>query len=341
MVIRLASIVFLCLTFVIAVSGDVRGQVWSKNRLLITDNIQPFENNETDSSLEETTFCPDDSFACDRFPEYEASCLDSRQSWIGFIGIDGSKQPQDLGINAHLGGRVAIHYGRLLFDQSGIGFQIGTSINASANAVQVMERLEGTSNRLQSYSTIGLFQRFQNGWSGAVGYDLLYQEYFDQSLLGQVRLQLNCRFSTWNEFGVLTAISTQEEHARFSNAIVSLKPLNYGRLSWRHYWETQAFTSAWIGLAESHSETNVALGDLPPAGRQLLFGADFRAPLNRVCALYGEANFLMPANTGSVDAFLGIEFYTNCRGKKSSATSSLPLLPLAASPSFLVNGHRW
>jgi hypothetical protein len=339
-VIRSTSIFFLWITAVVTCSGHARAQWKLSDRSLETESTERFRYNELDSASEENFSCPDDASACDRFPEYEDTLHDHRSSWTGFIGIDGSKQPQDLGVNAHLGNRVAVQYGRQLFDRYGLGLQIGTSVTASANAVQVLERIEGTEDRIQSFSTIGLFQRFQNGWSGAIGYDLLYQDYFDQSFLGQVRLQLNRRVSMQNEFGIAAAIATQEEHAQFSNSIITLKPLSYGRFTWRRYWENQAFTSAWVGLAESHSETNVALGDLPSAGRQFLFGADLRAPLNRVCALYGEANFLMPANTGAVDAFLGIEFSTNRCGKKCNSRSSLPLLPLAGNPSFMVNGHR-
>ncbi len=297
--------------------------------------------------------------ACDQLPLHDACFAEHREhslatgasrgsldgdedrgTWIGFVGIDGSKQPQDLGVNAHFGGRVAINYGRILFKHSGLGIQLGTAITGTGNAVQVMERLEGTSDRFQSFSTVGFFQRRDSGWSWACGYDFLYQDYFDQSLLGQWRGQFSRQISAHDELGMQVAISSQDDHVRFLNDSFQFEPLSYGRMTWRHYWESNAFTTAWAGFAESHSETNVALGDLPAAGRQFLFGADFRAPLNRCIALYGEANFLMPADTGSVDAFLGVEITTGRCTSKLRSVRSRPLLSLAGNPSFLVDSQR-
>ncbi len=277
-----------------------------------------------------------ENLACDEF-DFDYRCAEDRQSWTGFFGIDGSKQPQDLGVNAHLGGRVAIQYGRLLDEDFGFGLQVGTAIHGSANAVQVTERIQGTTDRFQSFSTLGFFQRLESGWSWAGGYDMLYQDYYDQSWLGQWRMQANRRVSEWDEFGIGMAIGLHDDQASFLNDAIQLKPLDYGRLSWRRYWKTQTYTSAWIGIAESHSETNVALGDFPAAGRQFLFGADLRAPLNGFMAIYGEANFLMPSNTGAVDAFLGIEFTSR---RRRTVGASSPLLPLAGNPSFIIDGRR-
>jgi len=312
----------------------------------VSDNNATLRSDELDCEAGNVRYPSSPQTACDelRLPD---SCLanrsgigEDRGTWIAFAGIDGSKQPQDLGVNAHFGGRVAINYGRTLFENSGLGIQMGTAITATGNAVQVLERIEGTSDRFQSFSTIGFFQRRHTDWSWAAGYDFLYQDYVGQALLGQWRGQLSRQVSDQNELGMQVAISSQDDQIRFLNDWVQLKPLTYGRLTWRHYWESAAFTTAWVGLAESHSETNVALGDLPAAGRQVLFGADFRAPLNRQVALYGEANFLMPADTGSVDAFLGMEFATGRSTSRCRWTRSRPLLPLAGNRSFIVDGRR-
>lgn len=270
------------------------------------------------------------------------------ESWITFAGIEGSKQPQDLGVNAHVGGRLAVNYGRLLSDAGSIlplpwcdiGIQFGTSINATANAVQVVERIEGSTSRIQSFSTIGLFLRPENGMSWGIGYDFLYQDYFDTAFLGQWRMEIWQPILERDEVGVTVALRDRGDEVFFLGDRFELNSLSYARFNWRRYWESGAFTTVWIGWASSHSEINVALGDLPGTGRQFLFGSDFRCPLNSFLSLYGEANFVMPGDTGSVDAFLGIEFCTHARGSPVSSFKSRPVLPLAGSPTFIVNATR-
>ena len=57
-------------------------------------------------------------------------------------------------------------------------------------------------------------------------------------------------------------------------------------------------------------------------------------------ALYGEANFILPADTGTVDAFLGVEFYPagNAGGYRTNRFA--PILRPAGSPTFAVNARR-
>lgn len=69
--------------------------------------------------------------------------------------IDGSKQPQDFGVNANLGGQAAINTAFPVFESLGIGIQAGTSIVASSNAVRVYELLGEETGRTQSFTTLG------------------------------------------------------------------------------------------------------------------------------------------------------------------------------------------
>jgi|GEM_PF-4881555 len=82
-----------------------------------------------------------------------------------FIGLDGSKQPQDFGVNAQFGGRASVNWGIPLFEAFGLGAQIGTAIDATGDAVQVVQRLYGSSGRTQSFTTLGAFQRTEMGLS--------------------------------------------------------------------------------------------------------------------------------------------------------------------------------
>ena len=57
------------------------------------------------------------------------------------FAIDGSKQPQDFGVNANLGGNASVNWGFPVFKEFGIGAQFGTGVTSSANAVRVFELL--------------------------------------------------------------------------------------------------------------------------------------------------------------------------------------------------------
>ncbi len=85
-----------------------------------------------------------------------------------------ARKPQDFGPNAHFRGRFQANLGFPLVSACGPGMQIGTSLHYTDNAVQVIERIEGTSERFQSFTTIGLFQLADCGVSWGVGYEYLY-----------------------------------------------------------------------------------------------------------------------------------------------------------------------
>jgi len=44
------------------------------------------------------------------------------------LAIDGSKQPQDFGVNANLGGQVSVNAGIPILSEYGIGTQLGTGL---------------------------------------------------------------------------------------------------------------------------------------------------------------------------------------------------------------------
>ena len=138
-----------------------------------------------------------------------------------FGGLDGSKQPQDFGVNAQFGGRFHVNMGLPLWEAQGLGVQIGTALNYTDNAVQVFERVDGTKDRFQNYTTIGLFQRTEAGLIWAVGYDFLYEDYYDDFNLGQWRGDVGFAVDEQNEFGTWFAISNKRDSGHY---LTMLKP---------------------------------------------------------------------------------------------------------------------
>lgn len=254
-----------------------------------------------------------------------------------FAGLDGSKQPQDFGVNANLGGQVHANLGLPVWQEYGLGVQLGTTYIATGNAVQVYELIGQSTGRTQSYTTVGLFQRTDSGWAWGAVYDFLYEDSYDHFNLGQWRTRLSYDLSPVNQIGITANFAAQDDVGTFANTPVRLKPITQGNLFWRRFWESGTQTTFWVGLAEEHGENNAALGPSDQQSNPFLFGADFLAPLNDHWALYGEANLIMPADTGTVDAFLGIVWTPGVKSRNARRTAFSPLLPVAAPTSFSVD----
>ena len=224
-----------------------------------------------------------------------------------FLGLEGSKQPQDFGVNANFGGRLAFNYAGPLLKDAGVGFQIGSSYVGSGNAVQVFELLGESTGRYQQYTTIGIFRRSNGPISFGAAYDHLYQNSFDKFNLGQLRLRMGYLLNQNTEIGTTANLSSRSEVGSFNDTDVRLTPIEMLNLYIDHQWQSQARTRMWIGVADGHGEANAAFGDRARKNNQVTFGAEIFAPLNNFAAIYGEANIIMPADTGAVDAYLGMQ----------------------------------
>ncbi len=257
-----------------------------------------------------------------------------------FLGLDGSKQPQDFGANAHLGMQSHVAWSGPLLGGNGIGFQVGGGVTATANAVQVFELLGENSGRVQAFSTVGIFHRSPGGWAFGGVWDHQYQESFDNFSLNQFRLAASLDTGMRDQLGVQVILPGDTATAQFNNLAVELESIAQARFYWRRFWRTGTQTTAWAGIADGHSEQNVLAGPGVPKNDVFLFGADILAPLTSRLSIYGEANLMMPPDTGGVDAFLGLQFHGS--GSPCSARRGRwsPLLPVASNTSFTVDLNR-
>lgn len=227
--------------------------------------------------------------------------------FTAFFGLEGSKQPQDFGVNANLGGRLAFNYTMPLLEEAGVGFQIGSSFVGSGNAVQVFQRLGESTGRYQHFTTMGVFRRGDGPLSLGAAYDYLYQNSFDKFHLSQFRLTMGYRLSQNTAIGTTANLSSRSETGLFNDTEVRLTPMEMLSFYVDHRWQSNARTRMWVGIADGHGEANAALGDGNRKNNQLTFGSEIFAPLNNFAAIYGEANLVMPADTGVVDAYLGLQ----------------------------------
>ena len=266
---------------------------------------------------------------------HAASLLDE----ISFLfSLVGSKQPQDFGVNANLGGNASVNWGIPVFKEFGIGAQVGTGITASSNAVRVYELLGESTGRTQSFTTIGLFQRTESDFAWGFVHDFLYEKSFDSFHLGQWRIRGSYLITSNNEVGVTSTLQSYSDNGTFGNDTqVTLNPIDQGSMYYRRFWGTGAQTTAWFGIADKHGENNVVTGPSPIKKVPFLFGADVLMPLTSSLVIYGETNMIMPSDTGSVDAFLGVQWYPGGRAFRARRGKYSPLMSLASPTSFAVD----
>lgn len=298
-----------------------------------------FQDQSYDPGLPITEVDPED------FSEVKAS------EWNGYFpslwrweettllaALDGSKQPQDFGVNANLGGQAAINTAFPVFEAWGIGVQAGSSIIASSNAVRVYELLGEETGRTQSFTTLGVFQRTDSGFGWGFVHDFLYEKSFESFQLGQWRVRGSYLFNPRNEVGVNAAFRSNSDTGVFgASTPVTLRPIDQGSVYLRHYWKTGAQTTGWFGIADEHSENNAVTGPSASKNNPFLFGADVLMPLTSSLAIYGETNIIMPSDTGTVDAFLGIQWYPGGNVFRARRGRYSPMMSLASPTTFSVD----
>jgi hypothetical protein len=257
-----------------------------------------------------------------------------------FAGLDGSKQPQDLGINANMGARFAVNWGFPVADAVGLGAQVGAAVNLSDAAVHVLDQISGTSRRTQTYLTLGMFQRPTARVNWALGYDALIQQYYTDSTLGQVRGQVGYDVTASNEVGVWFTKGVQGDVTQFATTPIALDAISQVNAYTRVTWASQARTTVWVGMANGHHNVVWVFPDNSRKDKVLVYGAELAMPLNDRFAVTGAANFLTPTSTGTVDAYLGVTFFPGRSPTRAAAQKYLPAMVVANSPQFPVNLSR-
>jgi hypothetical protein len=257
-----------------------------------------------------------------------------------FGGLDGSKQPQDLGVNANMGGRLAANWGRPIVLRWGLGIQAGIAYDFADNAVQVLHRLAVSDWRDQFFTTIGIFQRTDWGFNWSFAHDGLWETYYDSFYLSQWRGRAGYYVTDTDEVGVWGTIADGGDSGTVLGAPVHLRAIAQANFFWRHTWASSAWTTFWIGSAKQHGTFVLGFPDRPVIKDAFIYGADLQIPLNDSWAIYGEANFITPASSGTVDAYLGFVFYPGRGVRQALQKRYSPLLPTASNVSFAVDLAR-
>jgi hypothetical protein len=257
-----------------------------------------------------------------------------------FGGTDGSKEPEDLGVNARFGMRGAVNWGVPLFEDYGVGVQAGTALNYSNNAVRVLRTIDGTHETLQSFTTIGLFQRTEWGINWGAVYDFRFDDYYQNLSFGQWRGQIGYNVGDNDEVGVRATVRDHGQDASIGAQSFRLRPINQSELFWRHIWANDVVTNVWVGLAEGHGRFVFVNPGESPTHTAFAFGGEFFVPLTDRLAIFAEANFITPNDSGTVDATLGLAFFPGAGARRAPRSRFAPLLPLGNNSSFAVDLRR-
>jgi hypothetical protein len=257
-----------------------------------------------------------------------------------FAGLDGSKQPQDLGINAHMGVRTAVNSGLKLAEKWGLGAQVGGALNFSDAAVHVLDQIGGPSRRTQAYLTLGVFQRTSKKFNWALAYDMLHEDYYDNFHLAQFRTDLSYNINAQNSFGASIAKAVRGDDGVMGETPVRLDPISQVHGYFRQVWPTGAMTRLWAGVAGGHNNVVWVFPDNSRKDHVWVYGADLHMPLSDHFAVAGQGNFVTPTATGTVDAYLGVVFYPGRSALRQSQSRFAPVMPVANNPTFSVNLKR-
>jgi hypothetical protein len=257
-----------------------------------------------------------------------------------FVGPDGSKQPQDLGINANMGIRLSANWGFPILRSANLGAQVGIGFNASDAAVHVLDQIDGTSRRTQTFLTLGVFQRPTDRLNWGLVYDGLREHYYDNFNLGQLRGQVGIGLTSDDEVGAWFTRGVKGDEGAMGGTAVHVDPITQINGYTRHTWANAAQTTVWVGVAEGHHEVVWVFPDNSENKHVLVYGAQLYFPLSEKFAVTGAANLVTPTATGTVDAYLGVAFFPGRGALRASSNRFAPLAPVGNNPEMPVNLHR-
>lgn len=197
-----------------------------------------------------------------------------------FAGAHGFKGPVDQGSNGNFGFHEGLNAGFPLLQLSGINFQAGMLAaysNFSGNQVDGVR----TGERDQIFFTSGVFRRATcGGLQGGVAYDLLYDRYYREANLSQVRAELSyigqngCR-----EFGYMGSVGVGNDEVVIKDVAVTLEPTDLHAFFFRSHFD-RGEARIWAGFSSE--------GDG-------LVGADARVMVGQNWALQSNFNYLIPS----------------------------------------------
>ena len=256
-----------------------------------------------------------------------------------FIGLEGSKQPQDLGINANMGARLGVNLGFPILRDKNLGGQVGVAFNLSDAAVHVLDQVTDVSSRTQTFVTAGVFQKAPSKIRWAAGFDLQFADYYDTFTLAQFRGQVGKALNDRHEVGAWVTAGLMGADAEIADTGIAVRLDPIGQINGysSHIWPSGGRTAIWAGMAAGHDNIVLTISEEPRSDWVFVYGAGLELPLSDRFAIAGAANFLTPTATGTVDAFLGVVWSPGGGMMKGGGGAFRPMMPVGNNPMMPVN----
>ena len=161
-----------------------------------------------------------------------------------------------------------------------MGVQVGIGLNVSDAAVHVLDQIEGTSRRTQTFITVGVFQSLCERATWGLAYDALFEQYYDDVALGQLRGFAGYGVTPSTEVGVWFTKSAMGADATVGSTAVRLDPISQANGYVTRTWPTRARTTFWLGVAAGHDNVVLVFPANSRSGRVLAYGATLDLPLS-------------------------------------------------------------
>ena len=186
---------------------------------------------------------------------YDGCCDDFCRNWCWMQdltitgGFQGFKGPADLGMNGNFGANFGVNWGGPLWHRFGLGYQIGYRGTTSNFTGDPIGPVPG-SNRTQHFLTAGFFHRLSwrsYGWQWGVAFDALQDNYYVDTELDQMRVELS-RFFDSHEIGFVGSFAGQSDTQPFGAGTITLHAADLYRFFLRERFAGGSELRVWGGV---------------------------------------------------------------------------------------------
>jgi hypothetical protein len=206
----------------------------------------------------------------------DLSIYSGEQSFVG---------PVDQGVNANFGFHEGINWGSPLWDEIGLGAQIG--IEADQSDLSGIFSADTTHSRRQYFFTAGLFHTPECacGWQGGLVWDYLNDNSLDDFTVSQLRGDLSYVFNC-NEIGFWFTAGVSDKTLVSSNNFNGIRStVTYSAIDLYAFYFGHKFCNGAEGRV---------WGGWTGGGMGGLFGGDFSVPLSDQLSLDTTFNYRIP-----------------------------------------------
>lgn len=248
-----------------------------------------------------------------------------------FGGVHGFKGPVDNGENGNFGFHEGFNWSSPFWNETGIGFQLGSDIAHS----DFNDTATFSDSRTQVFLTTGFFRRqmCETGWQWGIVYDHLWDEFNEDFDLGQLRGELGYLYRG-HELGFwwTAGVDGFEPEEDSTSGVLSYDAVDLYAFYYRRRLLAGGEGRLWLGWTENSDG---------------MFGGDIRMPLSNDWELTGTFNYLAPQEESSEEfreawnIGINLVWYVCPNGATSCGTNRYrPLFSPADNGTFIVDTIR-